>query len=70
MGKRHLPVVNDDQANLSSLGALWNEVRRDYPPGLTIFRVGVTLYDPSPSHERQPDLLLNDDRAAEALGKR
>jgi DNA polymerase-4 len=62
MGKRHLPVVNDDQAILSALSELWGEVWKDYPRGVMIFRIGVTLYDLSPSHERQLDLLLNDDR--------
>lgn len=62
MGKRHLPVVNDDQAILSALRELWDQVIVNYPRGVTIFRVGVTLYDLSPAHERQLDLLLNDDR--------
>jgi len=62
MGKRHLPVVNDDQAILSALSELWEKVTQDYPRGLTIFRIGVTLYDLTPAHERQLDLLLNDDR--------
>lgn len=62
LGKRHLSVVNDDQAILSALSELWDQVRQEYPRGLTIFRVGVTLYDLSPAHERQLDLLLNDDR--------
>lgn len=62
MGKRHLPVVNDDQAILAGLAELWGEVRRNYPRGVTIFRVGVTLYDISPSGERQLDMLHNDDR--------
>ncbi|CAN7651970.1 hypothetical protein LJR235_005014 [Pararhizobium sp. LjRoot235] len=62
MGKRHLPVVNDDQAILSALSELWGHVWKDYPRGVMIFRIGVTLYDLSPSHERQLDLLLNDDR--------
>lgn len=60
-GKRHLPVVNDDQAILHALADLWHLVEREYPKGLTVFRVGVTLYDISPSDERQLDLLLNDD---------
>jgi DNA polymerase-4 len=63
MGKRGLPVVNDDQAILAALFDLWNEVRRVHPPSLTIFRVGVTLYDLSSAEERQLDMLLNDDRA-------
>lgn len=62
LGKRHLPIVNDDQAILSALAELWDQVRQKYPHGLTIFRVGVTLYYLSPVHERQLDLLLNDDR--------
>lgn len=62
LGKRHLPVVNDDQAILSALAELWDQVRKTYPRGLMIFRVGVTLYDLSPANERQLDLLLNDDR--------
>lgn len=62
MGKRHLPVVNDDQAILAGLAELWDEVRKNYPRGMTIFRVGVTLYDISPSGERQLDMLHNDDR--------
>lgn len=62
MGKRHLPVVNDDQAILAGLAELWDEVRKNYPRGMTIFRVGVTLYDISPSGERQLDMLHNDDK--------
>lgn len=62
MGKRHLPVVNDDQAILAALSELWEMVALDYPRGLTIFRIGVTLYDLTPAHERQLDLLHNDDR--------
>ncbi|MFK0642935.1 type VI secretion protein ImpB [Ochrobactrum sp. BD22] len=62
MGKRHLPVVNDDQAILSALAELWGEVKKTYPRGLIIFRVGVTLYDLSSASERQLDLLNNDDR--------
>ncbi|MBK3745821.1 type VI secretion protein ImpB, partial [Paraburkholderia aspalathi] len=60
-GKRYLPVVNDDQAILTALKELWGKVRRDYPRGVTIFRVGVTLYDLSVAGERQIDLLNNDD---------
>lgn len=62
LGKRHLPVVNDDQAILTALAELWGEVRKTHPRGTTIFRVGVTLYDISPSNERQLDMLHNDDR--------
>lgn len=63
MGKRRLPIVNDDQAILTALFDLWGEVGRTYPRGLTIFRVGVTLYDLSIAGERQLDMLLNDDRS-------
>lgn len=62
MGKRHLPVVQDDHAILSALTELWSEVLRTYPRGMTIFRVGVTLYDLSSSTERQLDMLNNDDK--------
>ncbi|MET2832235.1 hypothetical protein [Mesorhizobium shangrilense] len=57
-----MPIVNDDHAILSALAELWVQVRQNYPRGLTIFRVGVTLYDLSPAGERNLDLLLNDDR--------
>ncbi|MDG9793545.1 hypothetical protein [Brucella anthropi] len=67
MGKRHLPVVNDDQAILSALAELWGEVRKTYPRGHTIFRVGVTLYDLSCASERQLDLLNNDDQQRRRL---
>lgn len=60
-GKHYLPVVNDDQAILSALRLLWQRVRDDHPRGITIFRVGVTLYDLSPAGERQMDMLNNDD---------
>lgn len=62
LGKRQLPIVNDDQAILSALAELWDQVRQNFPRGLTVFRVSVTLYDLSPANERQLDLLLNDDR--------
>jgi DNA polymerase IV len=51
-GKHHLLVVHDDQAILFALRLLWERVRREFPRGVTIFRVGVTLYDLSPSNER------------------
>lgn len=64
LGKRKLPVVNDDQAILAALADLWDEASRVFHDRrLTIFRVGVTLYDLSFASERQLDLLLNDDRA-------
>ncbi|MCA0256379.1 MAG: type VI secretion protein ImpB [Proteobacteria bacterium] len=62
LGKQHLPSVRDDQAILTALAELWREVRQQHRNGLTIFRVGVTLYDLSPAAERQLDLLLQDDK--------
>ncbi len=60
-GKHHLPVVNDDQAILAGLHVLWEKVKRDFPDGVTIFKISVTLYDLSPAGERQIDMLENDD---------
>lgn len=56
-----LATVNDDQAILAGLRQLWDKVAQEYPHGLTIFRVSVTLYDLSPANARQIDLLYNDD---------
>lgn len=56
-----LPIVNDDQAILSGLALLWRAFDEDHPERLSIFRVGVTLLDLSPSGERQLDFLLQDD---------
>jgi DNA polymerase-4 len=61
LGKRKLPVVNDDQAILSALSDLWGQVRKEHSRGLMIFRVGVTLYNLSPADERQLDMLTQDD---------
>ncbi|GAA2888319.1 DNA polymerase-4 [Aminobacter niigataensis] len=60
--KMKLPIVHDDQAVLAALDELWKRVRATYPRGVTVFRVGVTLYDLSRAGERQLDFLLNDDR--------
>lgn len=60
-GKIKLPVVNDDQAVLAGLDALWKQVRAAYPRGMQVFRVGVTLYDLSRADARQLDILINDD---------
>lgn len=62
-GKLKLPVVNDDQAVLAGLDKLWSRFRKDHPRGVTVFRVGVTLFDLSLAGERQLDMLLDDDRA-------
>ena len=56
-----LPIVNDDQAILSALSELWSRFGADHPGRPTIFRVGVTLLDLSPSNERQLDFLTADD---------
>ena len=61
--KRSLPLVQDDQALLAGLDMLWREVAAAHPRGITVFRVGVTLYDLSPATHRQLDFLLDDDRA-------
>ena len=60
-GKRTLPMVRDDKAVLAGLDSLWSEVRQAHPKGVTIFRVGVTLFDLSPQNERQMDMLSQDD---------
>ena len=61
-GKRTLPAVYDDKALLEALRAVWGQAEKDNPKGVTIFRVGVTLYNLSPKDERQMDMLLGDDR--------
>lgn len=60
-GKHHLPIVNDDQAILAGLDALWRQVRAAWPRGTTVFRIGVTLYNLSKADQRQLDMLLMDD---------
>jgi DNA polymerase-4 len=59
--KRPLPAVRDDKALLEALEALFGDVRREYPKGLTIFSVSATLYDLTPNDQRQMDMLLDDD---------
>lgn len=58
---QRLPVVNDDQAVLSGLAALWQQARQTLPRTITIFRASVALGDISFATERQMDMLLNDD---------
>jgi DNA polymerase-4 len=58
-----LPIVQDDQALLGALRKLWAELRVQYPGGVTIYRVAVTLGDLSRADERQLDMFLMDDRA-------
>jgi len=60
-GKMKLPIVQDDQAILAGLDALWRRVKADHPRGVQVFRVGVTLCDISLAGERQLDMLLDDD---------
>lgn len=60
-GQRDLPIVNDDQACLSALMALWEQVRVSVPYTAEIVRVGVTLLDLTPADSRQLDLFLADD---------
>ena len=59
--QRDLPCVNDDQACLSALTALWEKARREVPGTAEIVRLGVTLFDLTPATARQLDLLLRDD---------
>jgi DNA polymerase-4 len=56
-----LPAVHDDQAVLSALDSLWAEACGQLPRTVRIMRLGVTLLDLTRAHERQLDLLLNDD---------
>ncbi|TWH91606.1 DNA polymerase-4 [Sphingobium wenxiniae] len=60
-GKRVLPTVHDDQALLSEFEILWREAVSHLPPRTLIYRLGVTLFDLSPSDCRQLDFLLADD---------
>jgi DNA polymerase-4 len=60
-GQRELPCVNDDQACLSALKALWVTARSEIKPNAMTIRVSVTLGELSPADARQLDLFLNDD---------
>lgn len=60
-GQRPLPVVQDDQACLSALEALWRAARSALPANIRIVRIGVTLLELWPAGARQLDLLLDDD---------
>lgn len=59
--QRTLPIVNDDSALLRGLSQLWGHLRSQTPATMRIMRVGVTLFDLSPSNQRQLDWLENDD---------
>jgi DNA polymerase IV len=67
--KISLPIVHDDQAVLAALQTLWRRVRKKYPKGVAVFRVGVTLTDLSRADERQLDMLLDDDRTRQRCEK-
>ena len=56
-----LPAVHDDQAVLAALEGLWAGAQRSLPRHARIIRLGVTLLDLTRAHERQLDILLNDD---------
>lgn len=60
-GQHDIPCVQDDQACLTALAALWKKARTGISPRAEIIRVGVTLSDLSPAGSRQIDMLLNDD---------
>ena len=57
-----LPQVQDDQALLAALAALWEEMGRTVHPRTRAMRVGVSLCDLSPATARQLDLLIDDDQ--------
>ncbi|MFV0645561.1 MAG: hypothetical protein ACK5NN_13865 [Sphingomonadaceae bacterium] len=59
--KRILPSVHDDQALLHELSGLWERATHHLPRHIKIYRLGVTLFDISPSDSRQLDFLLADD---------
>jgi DNA polymerase IV len=58
---RSLPIVHDDQAILSALAILWEQLLAESGPHERAFKVGVFLYDLSPANVRQLDFLLQDD---------
>jgi len=56
-----LPCVQDDQACLAGLEALWKMAEKTLPRRVRMLAVGTTLDDLTPASARQLDLLLNDD---------
>lgn len=60
-GQRTFGAVNDDQALQAGFRALWADFMAARPGRITLFRVGVTLFDLTRSDARQLDLLANDD---------
>ncbi len=61
-GQRELPSVQDDQACLRALNALWEKAKREIARTAEIVRVGVTLAHLTPASARQLDIFLNDDK--------
>lgn len=61
-GGRSLHAVQDDQACLRGLDALWDEARSQMTRNARIIRVGVFLSDLSRASHRQLDMLLEDDQ--------
>lgn len=58
---RSLPQLHDDQALLSALAILWDDMESSNSYKSKAMRVGVTLCDLSPAGQRQLDMLLDDD---------
>lgn len=58
---RTLPQVSDDQALLTTLGALWDEMTQEVGSRVKLLRVGVTLCDLTPADARQLDMFCDDD---------
>lgn len=59
---RTLPQVRDDQAVLTALAILWDEMLKAISSRAKVLRVGVTLCDLTPADNRQLDLHYDDDR--------
>lgn len=57
-----LPVVQDDQAVLAALEAVWAQASAELTGRVQIFRIGVALCELSLADARQLDFLLDDDR--------
>ena len=61
-GQRELHAVQDDQACLRALEALWEKARGEITRRAEIVRVGVTLSSLTRATERQLDMLLDDNK--------
>ena len=53
--------MQDDPAILSALSDIWAEARVELPPREQVMQLHVTLYDLTPSSERQLDIFTNDE---------